>query len=804
MAFGVSARINNLKGSLASKFTNTNAKGKEVVDLTAESDSSDYAASPVEDNDEEIARKLQARYDAEDSAEQPLEQPLQSNDGLFGMRHAYGPQAHTNDDERIARELAAELNGNGPAATESANFENTYIDGGADDEAIAREMQAQFDREHRPSTSRPASETQARAADSTLDPHARRGPLQTFTEGVRHTGCAACGKPALASENELLLKLKPWLESTGSPMTNISSVLKCSKATCSAATCIGCGVQSRKQDPNNSVAVDNNLVLSWCCARGRMVLIWLLICGFDRRKTAERRRDSFFKKPSVSPQKAPNGPNGTGVGYDSEYGFSAVFNKKKAYDYGKYGTYMPGGASRYAAVAGVPASATTEAVEDRITERLLACLDVLLPSLVAENVQDFDLEPPVVLEAVLTQSDFLGTIATLLRNDSLEDATKRASLYGSMLDVVNKLGSHHATAASTIHRTRQVQDHGPDILSLSFASASNSDKAKFEETQSLATCLRNFDKQSKNLLASARAHPQAFKAEDSQQMLSLCRRVSELADFLLANAVPAPIPTPGSNGQTTPAAANDDWQADLAVVELPDNEIMSRHTYRGEAERISNVATGRMKSLSLQLSNLMTSLPPGIFVRHCASRLDVMKILIIGPKGTPYEHGLFEFDLLCPANFPNSPPSMNFRTTGGGRVRFNPNLYNCGKVCLSLLGTWAGEAWEPKKSTILQVLVSIQAMIFCDEPWYNEPGRSTNRDASLRHNQELQGYTVQHALLYWLTPELDPVWGDVVERHFATNAQAIERTVASWGVDYNTRMQLSQAMRRWDGSGRRL
>ena len=46
------------------------------------------------------------------------------------------------------------------------------------------------------------------------------------------------------------------------------------------------------------------------------------------------------------------------------------------------------------------------------------------------------------------------------------------------------------------------------------------------------------------------------------------------------------------------------------------------------------------------------------------------------------------------------------QTTGQGTVRFNPNLYNCGKVCLSLLGTWqgaAGETWDPKCSTLLQV-----------------------------------------------------------------------------------------------------
>jgi len=58
-------------------------------------------------------------------------------------------------------------------------------------------------------------------------------------------------------------------------------------------------------------------------------------------------------------------------------------------------------------------------------------------------------------------------------------------------------------------------------------------------------------------------------------------------------------------------------------------------------------------------------------------------------------------------------------------VRFNPNLYNCGKVCLSLLGTWsgsAGESWNPKTSSLLQILVSIQSLILVSEPYYNEPG----------------------------------------------------------------------------------
>lgn len=60
-----------------------------------------------------------------------------------------------------------------------------------------------------------------------------------------------------------------------------------------------------------------------------------------------------------------------------------------------------------------------------------------------------------------------------------------------------------------------------------------------------------------------------------------------------------------------------------------------------------------------------------------------------------------------------------------GGLRINPNLYACGKVCLSLLNTWSGnknEKWIPSVSTTLQVLVSIQALILNQKPYFNEPG----------------------------------------------------------------------------------
>ncbi|CAI9088658.1 OLC1v1023054C1 [Oldenlandia corymbosa var. corymbosa] len=115
-------------------------------------------------------------------------------------------------------------------------------------------------------------------------------------------------------------------------------------------------------------------------------------------------------------------------------------------------------------------------------------------------------------------------------------------------------------------------------------------------------------------------------------------------------------------------------------------------------------------------------LPGQIFVRVYESRMDLLRAVIIGAEGTPYHDGLFFFDVFFPSNYPSVPPLVHYLSRG---YRINPNLYNSGKVCLSLLNTWNGsgkEKWIPKQSTILQVLVSIQGLILNTKPYFNEPG----------------------------------------------------------------------------------
>ncbi|KAL4441756.1 hypothetical protein ABPG74_008753 [Tetrahymena malaccensis] len=137
----------------------------------------------------------------------------------------------------------------------------------------------------------------------------------------------------------------------------------------------------------------------------------------------------------------------------------------------------------------------------------------------------------------------------------------------------------------------------------------------------------------------------------------------------------------------------------------------------------------KMQRLIKEIADLAHSLPmtpqSSIFVRYDTTRMDVMKSLIFGAEDTPYAHGAFIFDMFFDDTYPQNSPKVNLATTGSAKIRFNPNLYHCGKVCLSLLGTWRGssnENWNPNISTILQLLVSIQAIVMSEYVYFNEPG----------------------------------------------------------------------------------
>ena len=143
-----------------------------------------------------------------------------------------------------------------------------------------------------------------------------------------------------------------------------------------------------------------------------------------------------------------------------------------------------------------------------------------------------------------------------------------------------------------------------------------------------------------------------------------------------------------------------------------------------------------------------------IFINFDKNDISKIYALIIGPKNTPYFGGYFFFELIFPDNYPYSPPRVKFLTIDG-KVRFNPNLYANGKVCLSILGTWPGPKWEPVM-TLSSVLLSIQSLLN-ETPIKNEPGYDNtdiNDIKSINYNNYIIYHTYNLAIMKVLNKEL--------------------------------------------------
>lgn len=124
-----------------------------------------------------------------------------------------------------------------------------------------------------------------------------------------------------------------------------------------------------------------------------------------------------------------------------------------------------------------------------------------------------------------------------------------------------------------------------------------------------------------------------------------------------------------------------------ATIATSTQGLLYSHAYATKIEASRNHNDSKRNLIiSRELAGLRSTLPAEwystIFVRVDESRLDVLKALIVGPACSPYKDGLFAFDIFLPEQYNAVPPDVAITTTDGGKVRFGPNLYACGKVCL--------------------------------------------------------------------------------------------------------------------------
>lgn len=166
---------------------------------------------------------------------------------------------------------------------------------------------------------------------------------------------------------------------------------------------------------------------------------------------------------------------------------------------------------------------------------------------------------------------------------------------------------------------------------------------------------------------------------------------------------------------------------------------------------------GRLKRITKEYDELNKSSDilkdSGIYFNINDENINIVYAMLVGPKDTPYEGGFYFFKFEYPNDYPMSPPLATFYTKGNlkngslnVKVRFNPNLYTCGKVCLSMLNTWSGPGWVPT-NTMSNVLVAIQALVLNETPLINEPGFENSAFSTLdKYNKIIEYANIKIAV----------------------------------------------------------
>ena len=101
-------------------------------------------------------------------------------------------------------------------------------------------------------------------------------------------------------------------------------------------------------------------------------------------------------------------------------------------------------------------------------------------------------------------------------------------------------------------------------------------------------------------------------------------------------------------------------------------------------------------------------------------------------------------------------------------------------VCMSLLRDMGQDGWIPGVSTIYQVLVSIQSLMF--SPDVNPKrvmGEGAAYNKGLPHEEErIQAHMVKFALLPWLSKtQRNPIWNQIIDTYFPLHARKILNAV---------------------------
>ncbi|CDO68460.1 hypothetical protein BN946_scf184760.g16 [Trametes cinnabarina] len=466
--------------------------------------------------------------------------------------------------------------------------------------------------------------------------------------------------------------------------------------------------------------------------------------------------------------------------------------------------------------------------KDEKLANLLTQIRTFLPSVNREgggHASDY-LVHPTALAHLRRRFNFVSS--QLLRNDSLTDMSDRSVLYFELFEWLETISSHEAlasmmampimvvTSAKAVAAKKSSPKGSPRIRERTIIYEGSSGPRELLEAIVIQAqaALKGLEgmkvpdpedaemsEEQKRMTADDKGKGKddgSFASEENRKLLTFCQRIVNTAkaidrslvetkgkafvDRLHASLPKIPATSTTSEGSALIEVGDTEESAmeayikwanrvrfeycDLTIPPSGDSGAEEDQTpnykfyFNNEARMLANSdIPKRSLAIAKELAVLTTNLPvawnSSIFLRVDETRVDVIKALITGPEGTPYHNGCFLFDVFLGPNYNQSPPSVKYMTTNGGKYRFNPNLY--------------------------AVLISIQSMILCDEPYVNEPGwaNSGGTPKSVAYSKNIRRMVVRTAMLGNLKAPSEP-WADVIRTHFRLKAKSIMAQLDKW------------------------
>lgn len=358
-----------------------------------------------------------------------------------------------------------------------------------------------------------------------------------------------------------------------------------------------------------------------------------------------------------------------------------------------------------APVAVVAPSHAKDLAEDKLFQAALSLITQLLPHPDAADAGVYDYLPHASLAPLLALSTVQDLLATLLRNDSVGEWTRRSELYFSVLALLTALSESESILGVLFGERWEKRWSGglalwmegrgelewehkdaPVVVTKAKGKKRKSDVDDAPPPLGEAVMAPSLFSLLRRLVTQADAFRKAattgdFNADDVA-LLGLCGDMSAAGDRCVrtlkiwdqqrerdGDFLPAPKPNaPAANGKGKGRALDDSQtytdvqyasacrtlaydSLSLAAPTTSDTAGLTFPTHYYNKDIVASAASqrphGGFVHLAKELAVLSTNLPPGIFLRVDEARIDVIKCIIAGPEDTPYAGGLFEVRSGC-------------------------------------------------------------------------------------------------------------------------------------------------------------